>query len=38
MQGHTFPLEFSFDSDKVSGFKIDFGYDEYFGQWTVVND
>ncbi|MDR3227012.1 MAG: serine hydrolase, partial [Prevotellaceae bacterium] len=31
MQGHTFPLEFSFDSDKVSGFKIDFGYDEYFG-------
>lgn len=37
MQGHTFPLEFLFDCDAVSGFKIDFGYDEYFGNWISKN-
>ncbi|MDR2292432.1 MAG: beta-lactamase family protein [Prevotellaceae bacterium] len=38
MQGHTFPLKFLFDCDNISGFEIDFGYDEYFGYWKNNNN
>jgi CubicO group peptidase (beta-lactamase class C family) len=38
MQGHTFPLQFIFDCDRVSGFDIDFGYKEDFGYWIKDNN
>ncbi|MDR2065313.1 MAG: serine hydrolase [Prevotellaceae bacterium] len=38
MQGHTFPLQFLFDCDHVSGFDIDFGYEEDFGHWIIDNN
>jgi CubicO group peptidase (beta-lactamase class C family) len=37
MQGHDFPLAFIVDSEQVSAFKIDLGYDEDFGLWTKTN-
>jgi CubicO group peptidase (beta-lactamase class C family) len=37
MQGHTFPLQFLLDCNAVSGFKIDFGYDEDFKAWKKEN-
>ncbi|MDR2651187.1 MAG: beta-lactamase family protein [Prevotellaceae bacterium] len=37
MQGHAFPLEFLFDCDAVSGFKVDFGYGEISENWTKAN-
>jgi len=34
MHGHTFPIEFVVEQENISGFKIDFSYDEDFGLWT----